>query len=35
MIKYRDYNFFSNEHFKNFLHEKLTNTTELDHDGIE
>ena len=35
MIKYRDYNFFSNEHFKNFSHEKLTNTTKLDHNGIE
>ena len=30
MIKYRDYTNFSNEHFKNSLYEKLTNT-ELDY----
>ena len=35
MIKYRDYKNFSNEHFKNSLHEKLTNNTELDYNGFE
>ena len=34
MIKYRDYKNFSNEHFKNSLHEKLTNTR-LDYNGFE
>ena len=35
MIKYRDYKYFSNEHFKNSLYEKLTNNTELDYNGFE
>ena len=29
MIKYRDYQNFSNEHFKNSLNENLANNTEL------
>ena len=35
MIKYRDYKYFSNEHFKNSLYGKLTNNTELDYNGFE
>ena len=35
MIKYRDYKYFSNEHFKNSLYEKRTNNTELDYNGFE
>ena len=35
MIKYRDYKNFSHEHFKNSLHEKLTNNTELDYNSFE
>ena len=35
MIKYRDYKYFSNEHFKNSLYEKLTNNLQLDYNGFE
>ena len=34
MIKYRDYQNFSNEHFKNSLYENLANNTELDYNSF-
>ena len=34
MIKYRDYQNFSNEHFKNSLNENLANNTELDYNSF-
>ena len=35
MVKYRDYNNFSNEYFKNFLNENFANNTKLDYNSFE
>ena len=34
MIKYRDYQNFLNQHFKNSLKENLANNTELDYNSF-